>query len=47
MFLGLNAPSSRAFTRERLGWTPAHRGLVADLEEGVYCDAGASKFSGG
>ena len=47
MFLGLDAAASRAFTRERLGWTPTHRGLIADLEDGRYFDGGSSKFSGG
>ena len=48
MFLGLNAPASSTLTRERLDWTPSHRGLIADLEEGSYFDgARVSKFSDG
>jgi nucleoside-diphosphate-sugar epimerase len=47
MFLGLDAPASSAFTRERLGWTPTHCGLIADLEDGRYFDGVSSKFSGG
>jgi hypothetical protein len=47
MFLGLDAPASSAFTRQRPGWTPTHRRLIADLEDGRYFDGGASKFSGG
>ena len=47
MFLGLDAPASNALTRQRLDWTPTHRGLIGDLEEGGYFDGGASKFSGG
>ncbi len=47
MFLGLDAPASSALTQQRLDWTPAHRGLIADLEEGGYFDEGRSKFSGG
>ncbi|HEX4097531.1 MAG TPA: SDR family oxidoreductase [Caulobacteraceae bacterium] len=47
MFLGLDAPASSALTRERLAWTPTHRGLIADLEEGVYFDGSASKYGGG
>jgi nucleoside-diphosphate-sugar epimerase len=47
MFLGLDAPASSALTRERLGWTPTHCGLVADLEDGRYFDGGSSKYSGG
>ncbi len=45
MFLGLDAPASSAFTRERLGWTPTRGGLVADLEDGRYFEGGSSKFS--
>ena len=44
-FLGLDAPASSALTRQRLDWTPTHRGLIADLEEGRYFDGGRSKFS--
>ena len=47
MFLGLDAPASSASTRERLGWAPTHRGLIADLEEDGYFDGSASKFSHG
>ena len=47
MFLGLDAPASGALTRERLGWTPTQRGLVADLEDGRYFDGDASKYSRG
>ncbi|SDV50761.1 SDR family oxidoreductase [Chitinasiproducens palmae] len=32
-FLALDMPASSALTRERLGWTPVHRGLIADLQE--------------
>lgn len=35
-FVGLDNPLSSALTRERLGWTPTHLGLLADLEEGHY-----------
>jgi nucleoside-diphosphate-sugar epimerase len=47
MFLGLDAPASSALTRQRLGWTPPHRGLIADLEDGRYFDGGVSKFRDG
>lgn len=47
MFLGLDAPVSSALTRERLGWTPSRRGLLADLEEGCYFDGRPSKYAGG
>lgn len=46
MFLGLDAPASSALTRERLGWTPTERGLIADLQDGAYFSGGGSKFSG-
>jgi nucleoside-diphosphate-sugar epimerase len=35
-FLAADIPASSALTRERLGWTPAHPGLVEDLEAGHY-----------
>ncbi|MFI0742942.1 SDR family oxidoreductase [Streptomyces sp. NPDC021100] len=35
-FAGLDAPTSGALTRERLGWRPVRPGLLADLEEGHY-----------
>jgi nucleoside-diphosphate-sugar epimerase len=47
MFVGLDAPASGALTRQKLGWNPTRRGLLADLEEGRYFDGGDSKYSGG
>jgi hypothetical protein len=35
-FWGLDLPASSALTRERMGWTPTHVGLIDDLEEGHY-----------
>jgi nucleoside-diphosphate-sugar epimerase len=35
-FFAIDAPASSALTRERLGWTPTHVGLIADLEQGHY-----------
>ena len=35
-FWGLDAPASSALTQERMGWTPAHIGLIEDLEQGHY-----------
>lgn len=32
-FVGRDSPASSALTRERIGWRPAERGLIADLEE--------------
>jgi nucleoside-diphosphate-sugar epimerase len=35
-FFGLDCPASSALTREQLGWTPTHPGLIEDLEAGHY-----------
>jgi len=35
-FLGLDSPASNELTREMLGWTPTHPGLIEDLERGKY-----------
>jgi nucleoside-diphosphate-sugar epimerase len=35
-FWGIDAPASSALTRDRMGWTPVHPGLIADLEQGHY-----------
>jgi nucleoside-diphosphate-sugar epimerase len=35
MFAGLEMSASSALTRERLGWTPTHKGLLADLAQGA------------
>ncbi|MEV4704226.1 SDR family oxidoreductase [Actinoplanes sp. NPDC049316] len=35
-FAQLDNPAFAAITRELLGWTPAHPGLLADLDEGRY-----------
>ncbi|MDQ2846690.1 MAG: SDR family oxidoreductase [Actinomycetota bacterium] len=35
-FFGMDSPASSELTRELLGWTPSHQGLIADLEEGHY-----------
>lgn len=31
-----DTPASSAWTRETLGWTPTHPGLIADIDNGVY-----------
>ena len=36
MFWSLDIPASSALTQARLGWTPTHLGLIADLELGHY-----------
>ncbi|MEW9527422.1 SDR family oxidoreductase [Microbispora sp. NPDC049125] len=38
-FAQLDNPASAAITRELLGWTPAHPGLIADLDEEHYFQA--------
>ncbi|HZZ83406.1 MAG TPA: hypothetical protein VFE30_02625 [Anaeromyxobacteraceae bacterium] len=38
MFFAIDQPASSALTRERVGWTPTHPGLVEDLEAGHYLD---------
>jgi nucleoside-diphosphate-sugar epimerase len=35
-FFGADVPASSALTRELLGWTPLHFGLIPDLDEGHY-----------
>ncbi|MFF2183542.1 SDR family oxidoreductase [Streptomyces sp. NPDC058155] len=35
-FLGLDSPTSGAYTRELLGWRPTGPGLIDDLEKGHY-----------
>ncbi|WP_426513847.1 SDR family oxidoreductase [Dactylosporangium sp. McL0621] len=35
-FFGLDAHASSEHTRELLGWTPRHQGLIADLDAGYY-----------
>jgi nucleoside-diphosphate-sugar epimerase len=34
-FVAVDNPASSALTQERLGWRPAHRGLIADIEAGL------------
>jgi nucleoside-diphosphate-sugar epimerase len=36
LLVGADAPVSSMHTQERLGWTPTHRGLIADLEQGRF-----------
>ena len=31
-----DTPASSAWTRETLGWTPTHPGLIADISNGIY-----------
>jgi nucleoside-diphosphate-sugar epimerase len=35
-FFAMDQPASSALTRERMGWSPTHPGLVEDLEAGHY-----------
>jgi hypothetical protein len=36
LLVGADAPASSARTQELLGWRPTHRGLIADLEQGLF-----------
>lgn len=38
-FWGLDAPTSSALTRERLGWAPSGPTLLEDIADGVYAEA--------
>jgi nucleoside-diphosphate-sugar epimerase len=35
-FFAVDTPASSALTRQRLGWTPTHPGLVDDMDAGSY-----------
>jgi nucleoside-diphosphate-sugar epimerase len=35
-FAGIDAPASSAKTRQTLGWTPTHTGLLADIDSAAY-----------
>ena len=35
-FFSIDKPASNARTRQRLGWTPTHKGLLDDLAHGSY-----------
>jgi len=39
LFASIDVPASSALTQKRLGWQPAHPGLIADLDEGHYFKA--------
>jgi len=38
-FAGIECPASSKLTQESLGWHPAQRGLIQDLEQGSYFDS--------
>ena len=42
-FFALDAPATSALTRELLGWTPTHPGLIEDLQAGQYVRTGAGR----
>jgi nucleoside-diphosphate-sugar epimerase len=46
-FFGLDCPASSALTRERMGWQPAHAGLIADLDQGHYFEPAPTTTSSG
>jgi hypothetical protein len=35
-FAAADNSASSALTRQRLGWEPAHPGLISDLDQGHY-----------
>jgi nucleoside-diphosphate-sugar epimerase len=39
MFFAIDGPASNAKTRERLGWNPVERGLLADIDSEAYFPA--------
>ena len=39
MFIGADSPVSSTLTRQWMGWTPSHPGLLTDLEQGHYFNA--------
>jgi hypothetical protein len=39
MFAGVDMPASSALTQERLGWSPAEIGLIADIGQPDYFKA--------
>ena len=39
MFVGMDMPASSAWTRDRLGWSPSGRGMIADLRDMDYSEA--------
>ncbi|HTV93733.1 MAG TPA: SDR family oxidoreductase [Verrucomicrobiae bacterium] len=40
-FASMDIPASSKLTRQRLGWNPTHRGLIDDIEQGVYLESAA------
>jgi hypothetical protein len=38
-FFGADLSATSTITRETLGWTPTHPGLIADLEAGHYFES--------
>jgi nucleoside-diphosphate-sugar epimerase len=40
-FVAIDGPASSALTRERLGWSPVHPGLIADLNAEHYFEHAA------
>jgi hypothetical protein len=43
MWVGNNGPVSNKWTRDTLGWTPTHLGIVADIERPDYSPAAMAK----
>jgi hypothetical protein len=38
-FVAIDNPTSSSLTRKRMGWRPAQRDLIQDLEHGSYFDS--------
>jgi len=38
-FVAMDNPTSSSLTRKRMGWRPAQRDLIQDLEQGCYFDS--------
>jgi nucleoside-diphosphate-sugar epimerase len=45
-FFGMDSAASNTLTRELLDWTPAHPGLIADLDAGLYVEAAPHSTAG-
>jgi hypothetical protein len=35
MFIGVDMPATSYVTQDKLGWTPTHTGLIADIATGT------------
>jgi nucleoside-diphosphate-sugar epimerase len=44
-FAGMDLSASSHLTREKLGWQPKERGLIADMEQGLYFEGVRADFT--